>query len=87
MFSSKYDKAIARQLRGLKGCQEQPTSVGSVEYHCARTGRVSRNTLIDLTPLIEALYTIYTKNKIYWWLHSKSLVTEQNDLPPTRAAY
>ena len=58
-----------------------------VEYHCARTACVSRNTLIHSTPLIEALYIIYARNTIYSWFHADPLVTLQNNLPPARAAY
>ena len=37
----------------------------TVEYHRTRTARVGRNTLIDSTPLIEALYIISTRNIIF----------------------
>jgi len=75
----------------LPMCSTIQTSMGSqifhpisttrtVEYHRARAARVSRNTLIDLTPFIEALCIIYTRNTIYSWFHSKPLDTWQSDL-------
>lgn len=41
------------------------TTTRTVEYHCTRTARVGRNTLIGSTPLIEALYIIFTRNTIF----------------------
>lgn len=37
----------------------------TIKYHCTRTARVGRNTLIDSTPLIEALYIISTRNTVF----------------------